>query len=188
MNHTIEKQVDITANNYTGKNIVIVLDLSSSMLQVKKSSITESQAEVLGEYNKASENDYIYPKNASNSKELPQSKLAKAKTAIKQFAKEALKDNRNTITLVTFNYSNKATATKGINQYSFYKSDREAHPEIEPYIGTNVLLTQETSIDTINKTVDGIRLRTRYLLTNIVGALDKTNDVIENTLVSDKEI
>ena len=36
VNHTIEKQVDITANNYTGKNIVIVLDLSSSMLQVKK--------------------------------------------------------------------------------------------------------------------------------------------------------
>ena len=198
--HDIVKVVTTNSSNNPGKNIVLVLDLTSSMLKVKRGTLTEYSDFYYGAQEPIKDNNsYVYPVNASDSKERTNSSLAAAKKAINKFAKQVLTPNSgNKITLVTFNYSGetKQKALEAISsamskEPSWYSNTRladiEANTEIHEFLGTKVLIATD-DYDKFSKKVDSIRLRADYLCTNMVSALRKTNSVVSGLVPEGKHI
>ncbi len=191
--HPIKDEVTITSTSKSGKNIIMVLDLSSSMLQAKKGDLKSSEYDT-SEYSSSKgygNNDYIYPHNTSNCVELPESKLAYAKTAIKEFAEAVMNDNPdNRLTLITFNYSSVKELQTGTNNgYSWYYDDYNSYKSIiGNYVGTKTLINEEDSLTDFCTAVDNIRIRSRYLLTNMRKAIEYTQEVVADKISDGKEI
>ena len=193
--HTIIDEITTTSTSKNGKNIIIVLDLSSSMLQAKKSDIIANNVpypDKEGEagYQNASNSDYIYPDNRSTCVEYSVSKLAYAKKAIKSFATKVMKDNPdNRLTLITFNYSSVSELKAGIKDIEDYVNDYDKYDDIiKKYVGTKTLISKEDSAADFNAAVDAIKIRSRYLLTNMRRAIEYTNTVVQNMKSDGKEI
>ena len=189
----VAKQVNVSASSNPGKNIIIVLDLSSSMVRVPRANVASRDECIFpGDYDKGFE--YLYVKDAANSVERPESNLAKAKIALKAFADEVLNksDGDNQITLISFNYSSYEVtkqAMKNTGEWYYANSQRprladlEAHKEIHDYVGVHELVTTD-NYNTFAQKVDNIKIRSEYLLTDMVAGLQaaeaKVNELKDN--------
>ena len=187
--HPIVTDVTVDASNNPGKNIVLILDLSSSMLKVPANTLSPSEYYYEGSVYEGDE--YVYAKDLPGSVERPESNLAKAKTAIKQFAETILKDSNNKITLISFNYGSFDDATASIlsepTWYHTRYTDLMAHSEIHPYVGVNTLV-ETTNYNEFANAVDNIRIRAEYLLTNMVAGLEAAQNKVASLKLEGKDI
>ena len=187
--HPIVTDVTVDASNNPGKNIVLILDLSSSMLKVPANTLSPSEYYYEGSVYEGDE--YVYAKDLPGSVERPESNLAKAKTAIKQFAETILKDSNNKITLISFNYGSFYDATASIlsepTWYHTRYTDLMAHSEIHPYVGVNTLV-ETTNYNEFANAVDNIRIRAEYLLTNMVAGLEAAQNKVASLKLEGKDI
>lgn len=175
----IIRKANIIQKNYEPKNIVIVLDLSSSMLKIAGSD----------EYPK---DCYDAGKNLPNSAKLNAStktKLYHAKKATKQFINDILENNPDTsITLISFNYDNYTNAINGISQEEYYLEEVNsalANSNVKNYMKTQTLVSATNNNNKLIEAIDNIYL-TYPLLTNVVSALEETQKVINNLEKTEK--
>lgn len=189
--HTIVKQVAVKATNNPGKNIIIVLDLSSSMIKVPKAGLNEDQFYISSDINKDVE--YVYAKDLEGSIERNNSNLAKAKKALKEFAKEILQNStsENKITLISFNYASYEQAKSAIKEeeswYHNRLTDLETHTEIHPYVGVRTLI-ETTNYNEFATKVDNIKIRAEYLLTNMVAGIQEAEKKVTSLKAEGKDI
>ena len=188
--HPIVKEIEVNASNNPGKNIVLVLDLSSSMLKVPTKGLAKNQYYYESEYGKGLQ--YVYAKDLPGSVERPESNLAKAKIALKDFAQKVLKNNKNKITLISFNYSSYNNAKAAMKAepdwyYSTRYTDLAAHREIHPYVGVHTLV-ETTSYAEFKSAVDGIKIRAEYLLTDMVAGIEAAESKVKALKKEGKDI
>lgn len=173
----VEKQVTAVSSSQKDKNIVIVLDLSDTMLY------TENQTEMADVY-EGYDADPIGCIENLNKK--TNTKLAKAKAAVKQLVNNVLTKNpNNTITIRTFNYSSYQEALDccaGITTYT--KAITKCSDVYKKFIGINKEITQSGDKDTINALIDSIKV-THLANTNVVAAMEETKKVV-NELAKDE--
>lgn len=173
----VEKQVTAVSSSQKDKNIVIVLDLSDTMLY------TETQNDMATVY-EGYDADPVGFINKLNAK--TDTKLAKAKAAVTQLVNDVLTKNpNNTITIRTFNYSSYNEALKcceGITTYT--KAITECSDEYKQFIGINKEITQSGDKDTINKLINSIKV-THLANTNVVAVMEETEKVVKE-LAKDK--
>ena len=155
--HKIVKTIQAEGRS-TGKNIVVVLDLSSSMLKEPGSD--------------------EYPSSLIST-----SKLALAKSAVNTFVSNTLNENYgNTITLITYNYDTYENAKKGLQKCdadyrTAYWKRFENNNAVKPYIGVKVLAQKSSNETEIKNSVNNIKLE-YPLLTNVYAGLAKTNEIV----------
>ena len=190
--HEIVKQIAVEASNNPGKNIVIILDLSSSMIKVPTEGLDKSEYRYENEYGNTALK-YVYAKDRAGSIERSNSNLAKAKIALKRFAEEVLKNSSsdNKITLISFNYQSydqaKAAIQKEPNWYHDRFEDLKAHNEIHPYVGVRTIVETKNYNEFVNK-VDNIRIRAEYLLTNMVAGIKAAESKVADLKAEGKDI
>ena len=190
--HEIVKQIAVEASNNPGKNIVIILDLSSSMIKVPTEGLDKSEYRYENEYGNTALK-YVYAKDRAGSIERSNSNLAKAKIALKRFAEEVLKNSSsdNKITLISFNYQSydqaKAAIQKEPDWYHDRFEDLKAHNEIHPYVGVRTIVETKDYNEFVNK-VDNIRIRAEYLLTNMVAGIKAAESKVANLKAEGKDI
>ena len=190
--HEIVKQIAVEASNNPGKNIVIILDLSSSMIKVPTEGLDKSEYRYENEYGNTALK-YVYAKDRAGSIERSNSNLAKAKIALKSFAEEVLKNSSsdNKITLISFNYQSydqaKAAIQKEPNWYHDRFEDLKAHNEIHPYVGVRTIVETKNYNEFVNK-VDNIRIRAEYLLTNMVAGIKAAESKVADLKAEGKDI
>lgn len=190
--HEIVKQIAVEASNNPGKNIVIILDLSSSMIKVPTEGLDKSEYRYENEYGNTALK-YVYAKDKAGSIERSNSNLAKAKIALKRFAEEVLKNSSsdNKITLISFNYQSYEQAKAAIQKEPDWYHDRlvdlEAHNEIHPYVGVKTIVETKDYNEFVNK-VDNIRIRAEYLLTNMVAGIKAAESKVANLKAEGKDI
>ena len=190
--HEIVKQIAVEASNNPGKNIVIILDLSSSMIKVPTEGLDKSEYRYENEYGNTALK-YVYAKDKAGSIERSNSNLAKAKIALKRFAEEVLKNSSsdNKITLISFNYQSydqaKAAIQKEPDWYHDRFEDLKAHNEIHPYVGVRTIVETKDYNEFVNK-VDNIRIRAEYLLTNMVAGIKAAESKVANLKAEGKDI
>ena len=190
--HEIVKQIAVEASNNPGKNIVIILDLSSSMIKVPTEGLDKSEYRYENEYGNTALK-YVYAKDKAGSIERSNSNLAKAKIALKRFAEEVLKNSSsdNKITLISFNYQSydqaKAAIQKEPDWYHDRLVDLEAHNEIHPYVGVRTIVETKDYNEFVNK-VDNIRIRAEYLLTNMVAGIKAAESKVADLKAEGKDI
>lgn len=180
----VVKSAKITSSSYEPKNIVIVLDLSSSMLKIAGTDSYPSDCYVKN--SKMPDSDLL---NKST-----ETRLYHAKQATKQFITDILNaEPENSITLVTFNYDTYEHAETGIKQYKengeslYWTEVKKAidNTDVENYMKTQILVKTTSDEKTLTDAIDNIYL-TYPLLTNVVAALEKTEDVVESLEKSTK--
>ena len=190
--HEIVKQIAVEASNNPGKNIVIILDLSSSMIKVPTEGLDKSEYRYENEYGNTALK-YVYAKDRAGSIERSNSNLAKAKIALKRFAEEVLKNSSsdNKITLISFNYQSydqaKTAIQKEPNWYHDRFEDLKAHNEIHPYVGVRTIVETKNYNEFVNK-VDNIRIRAEYLLTNMVAGIKAAESKVADLKAEGKDI
>ena len=190
--HEIVKQIAVEASNNPGKNIVIILDLSSSMIKVPTEGLDKSEYRYENEYGNTALK-YVYAKDRAGSIEGSNSNLAKAKIALKRFAEEVLKNSSsdNKITLISFNYQSydqaKTAIQKEPNWYHDRFEDLKAHNEIHPYVGVRTIVETKNYNEFVNK-VDNIRIRAEYLLTNMVAGIKAAESKVADLKAEGKDI
>ena len=190
--HEIVKQIAVEASNNPGKNIVIILDLSSSMIKVPTEGLDKSEYRYENEYGNTALK-YVYAKDRAGSIERSNSNLAKAKIALKRFAEEVLKNSSsdNKITLISFNYQSydqaKTAIQKEPNWYHDRFEDLKAHNEIHPYVGVRTIVETKNYNEFVNK-VDNIRIRAEYLLTNMVAGIKAAESKVADLKSEGKDI
>ena len=190
--HEIVKQIAVEASNNPGKNIVIILDLSSSMIKVPTEGLDKSEYRYENEYGNTALK-YVYAKDRAGSIERSNSNLAKAKIALKRFAEKVLKNSSsdNKITLISFNYQSydqaKAAIQKEPNWYHDRFEDLKAHNEIHPYVGVRTIVETKNYNEFVNK-VDNIRIRAEYLLTNMVAGIKAAESKVADLKAEGKDI
>ena len=191
----VNKQASVTSTSYKGKNIVIVLDLSSSMLKqgLEKDDyplpITYSAKDEkagLGEAGKINTNN-IKKLNefGTNANEYAKkTKLYKAKVAVNEFIDSVLQNPDNKVTIITFNFASIQDAEKCLNDNEDYWNRIKNEKFAKPYIGTQVLVDSSNNADELKTAVSNIKI-TMPLLTNVVAAMDKTAEKVKK-LAKDK--
>lgn len=179
--NTVVSEATISSTKYNGKNIVVVLDLSSSMLK-EASGGTDSYPS--DGYDKG----VLSVEKLNSSKN---TKLYKAKQALTKFVENVLTENpNNTITLVSFNFDTMNHAQQGLSykngtkDYSYYWDRVKDEGIADDYIGTKTLLYKESNKTTINEQINSIKL-TYPLLTNVVAALEETETQVNKLKAED---
>ncbi len=166
----VTKDIEVTATEYKDKNIVVVLDLSSSMLKV--SGTDEYPADCVTKDSQGR----ITSVNVAKLNTSIKTKLYSAKVALKQFIDDVLNYNpNNKITLITFNYDTFNHAKAGLNHptYNYYWARIKNETSAHPYMKTQQLVKASNSKTTLKNAIDNIYL-TYPLLTNVVSALELT--------------
>lgn len=188
--HEIVKQIAVEASNNPGKNIVIILDLSSSMIKVPKEGLDKSEYIYEKDF-KDTTLKYVYAKDKAGSIERSNCNLAKAKIALKKFAEEVLKNSSsdNKITLISFNYKSYNQAKEALlkSDGTGYVKDLEAHNEIHPYVGVRTIV-ETKDYNTFAKEVDKIKIRAEYLLTNMVAGIQAAESKVASLKSEGKDI
>lgn len=177
------KELTVTATEYKAKDIVVVLDLSSSMLKVPG---TDNYPENCVTRNS---NGVVTSINVPLLNKSKETKLYAAKEALKDFINDVLAYNpNNKITLVTFNFDTFEHAKIGLSysEYSYYWARVKNETAAHPYIKTQELVSATSSKKKLTDAINNIYL-TYPLLTNVVSALDKTEEVVEKIEASNKK-
>ena len=191
----VNKQASITSTSYKGKNIVIVLDLSSSMLKQGKSNddyplpITYSEEDEkagLGKAGRINTNNIIKLNEfgANANQYAKKTKLYKEKVAVNEFIDNVLKNPDNRVTIITFNFANIKDAENCLNDNVDYWNRIKNENFAKPYIGTKVLVNSSNDANKLKTTVSNIKI-TMPLLTNVVVAMNKTETTVKE-LAKDK--
>lgn len=191
----VNKQASITSTSYKGKNIVIVLDLSSSMLKQGLANddyplpITyseEDQRKGLGKAGRINTNNIkLLNEFGANANEYAKkTKLYKEKVAVNEFIDAVLKNPDNKVTIITFNFANIKDAEKCLNNNVDYWDRIKNEKFAKPYIGTQVLVNSSNNAQKLKTAVSNIKI-TMPLLTNVVAAMNQTEATVKE-LAKDK--